>query len=67
MDKITNMEESGIDMGFDLAALTSDENVDVDYNDYDQVLSMLCNSQDFVYYEIKSRAPNTGRYVNYNK
>ncbi|XP_057323207.1 transcription factor EC isoform X3 [Microplitis mediator] len=59
MDKITNMEESGIDMGFDLAALTSDENVDVDYNDYDQVLSMLCNSQDFVYYEIKSRAPNT--------
>ncbi|XP_074106595.1 transcription factor Mitf isoform X2 [Cotesia typhae] len=53
------MEESGIDMGFDLAALTSNEDVNGDYNDYDQVLSMLCDSQEFVYYEIKSRVPNT--------
>lgn len=57
------MEESGIDMGFDLAALTSSEDVNGDYNDYDQVLSMLCDSQEFVYYEIKSRAPNTCRYA----
>lgn len=57
------MEESGIDMGFDLAALTG-EHLDVDNDDFDQALSMLSTSQDFMYYEIKSRAPDTCRYVN---
>ncbi|KAK0074337.1 hypothetical protein PV326_012533 [Microctonus aethiopoides] len=53
------MDESGIDMGFDLAALTSQEDFDIEYNDFDQALSMLSTSQDFMYYELKSRAPNT--------
>ncbi|KAK0077715.1 hypothetical protein PV325_003552 [Microctonus aethiopoides] len=55
------MDESGIDMGFDLAALTSQEDFDIEYNDFDQALSMLSTSQDFMYYELKSRAPNTCR------
>ncbi|XP_034942394.1 microphthalmia-associated transcription factor isoform X2 [Chelonus insularis] len=53
------MEESGIDMGFDLAALTNGEDLNNEYSDFDQALSMLCDSQDFMYYELKSRAPNT--------
>lgn len=57
------MDESGIDMGFDLAALTSQEDFDIEYNDFDQALSMLSTSQDFMYYELKSRAPNTCRCV----
>ena len=58
------MDESGIDMGFDLAALTNAEDFDLEYNDFEQALSLLSTSQDFMYYELKSRAPDTGRYVN---
>ena len=59
------MDESGIDMGFDLAALTNAEDFNLDYNnDFEQALSLLSTSQDFMYYELKSRAPDTGRYVN---
>ena len=65
------MDESGIDMGFDLAALTRgmDEDglaggLDIEYsNDLEQALSLLPSSQDFMYYELKSRAPDTGRCV----
>ncbi|XP_015600110.1 microphthalmia-associated transcription factor isoform X3 [Cephus cinctus] len=54
------MDESGIDMGFDLAALTN-EDFELEYNnDFEQALSMLSTSQDFMYYELKSRAPDTG-------
>lgn len=57
------MDESGIDMGFDLAAL-GNEDFELEYNnDFEQALSMLSNSQDFMYYELKSRAPDTGRCV----
>lgn len=62
---ILKMDESGIDMGFDLAALTNAEDFDLEYNnDFEQALSLLSTSQDFMYYELKSRAPDTGRYVN---
>ncbi|XP_043479482.1 microphthalmia-associated transcription factor isoform X1 [Leptopilina heterotoma] len=55
------MDESGIDMGFDLAALTNAEDFDLEYNnDFEQALSLLSTSQDFMYYELKSRAPDTG-------
>lgn len=57
------MDESGIDMGYDLAAL-SNEDFELEYNnDFEQALSMLSTSQDFMYYELKSRAPDTGRFV----
>ncbi|KAI4479045.1 hypothetical protein M0804_011507 [Polistes exclamans] len=58
------MDESGIDMGFDLAALN-----DIDTNDqhgfgdddFEQALSLLSTTtKDFMYYELKSRAPDTG-------
>lgn len=69
------MDESGVDMGFDLAALTSDLEENIagnhqhaninDYNDdLEQTLSLLSSSTgDFMYYELKSRAPYTGRCV----
>ncbi|XP_015112360.1 transcription factor EC [Diachasma alloeum] len=53
------MDESGIDMGFDLAALSNADDLDIDNSDFDQALSMLSSSQDFMYYELKSRAPDT--------
>ncbi|XP_011304746.1 transcription factor EC isoform X2 [Fopius arisanus] len=53
------MDESGIDMGFDLAALSNAQDLDIDNSDFDQALSMLSSSQDFMYYELKSRAPDT--------
>ncbi|KAK1137607.1 hypothetical protein K0M31_002107 [Melipona bicolor] len=91
------MEESGIDMGFDLAAITADlEHREADLcsrlchekqngmiridesdcgnkqdnghrnndDDWEQALSFLSTPlQDIMCYELKSRAPNTGRYV----
>ena len=93
------MEESGIDMGFDLAAITADlEHREADLcsrlchekqngmigidetncgnkqdnghrnNDdgWEEALSFLSTPlQDIMCYELKSRAPNTGRYVAY--
>ena len=60
----TRMDESGIDMGFDLAALEHGEDFNLEYsNEFDQALSMLSSPQDFMYYELKSRAPDTGRCV----
>ena len=61
------MDESGIDMGFDLAALTrlgSDESsLDFEYSaDLEQALA-AASTQDFMYYELKSRAPDTFRYL----
>lgn len=61
------MNESGIDMGFDLAALTKDC-LELEYShDLEQTLSgMLPGSlqnQEFEYYELKSRAPDTARYA----
>nr|XP_012136374.1 PREDICTED: microphthalmia-associated transcription factor isoform X5 [Megachile rotundata] len=59
------MDESGIDMGFDLAALTADlehrENeTGTDQHDWEQALSFLSSPlQDIMYYELKSRTPNT--------
>lgn len=64
------MDESGVDMGFDLtAALTADLTVHHaaalgDYDDFEQTLSLLSTStKDLMYYELKSRAPDTARYV----
>ncbi|KAI4488807.1 hypothetical protein M0802_011232 [Mischocyttarus mexicanus] len=59
------MDESGIDMGFDLAALndinTNDQHGFGD-DDFEQALSFLSTTtKDFMYYELKSRAPDTGR------
>lgn len=69
------MDESGVDMVFDLtAALTADLTSahhavalgDYD-DDFEQTLSLLSSTKDFtkdfMYYELKSRAPDTGRYV----
>ncbi|KYN34775.1 hypothetical protein ALC56_10743 [Trachymyrmex septentrionalis] len=66
------MDESGIDMGFDLTAAFAvadpiAHHVSVaDYDDeFEQVLSLLSTStKELMYYELKSRAPDTGRYVN---
>nr|KAF7402161.1 hypothetical protein H0235_015497 [Vespula pensylvanica] len=60
------MDESGIDMGFDLAALT-DINTNDQHgfgdDDFEQALSLLSTTtKDFMYYELKSRAPDTGRF-----
>lgn len=65
------MDESGVDMGFDLtAALTADLAAHHaaafgDYDDdFEQTLSLLSSStKDLMYYELKSRAPDTARYV----
>ncbi|KAL2735087.1 microphthalmia-associated transcription factor-like isoform X4 [Vespula maculifrons] len=62
---IAAMDESGIDMGFDLAALT-DINTNDQHgfgdDDFEQALSLLSTTtKDFMYYELKSRAPDTGR------
>jgi hypothetical protein len=58
------MDESGIDMGFDLAALVNDDGLELEYsNDLEQALALLPSSQDFMYYELKSRAPYIGRCV----
>ncbi|XP_014468678.1 PREDICTED: transcription factor EC isoform X3 [Dinoponera quadriceps] len=59
------MDESGVDMGFDLtAALTTDLTHHPaalgDYDDFEQTLSLLSSStKDLMYYELKSRAPDT--------
>ncbi|EGI64734.1 hypothetical protein G5I_06924 [Acromyrmex echinatior] len=66
------MDESGIDMGFDLTAAFAvadpiAHHVSVaDYDDeFEQALSLLSTStKELMYYELKSRAPDTGRYVN---
>ncbi|KAL2738987.1 microphthalmia-associated transcription factor isoform X4 [Vespula squamosa] len=60
------MDESGIDMGFDLAALTDIDTNDHQHgfgdDDFEQALSLLSTTtKDFMYYELKSRAPDTGR------
>lgn len=67
---VTTMDESGIDMGFDLTAAlaVADPNAHHaaigDYDDFEQTLSLLSSStKDLMYYELKSRAPDTGRYV----
>ncbi|XP_029166190.1 transcription factor EC isoform X2 [Nylanderia fulva] len=63
------MDESGVDMGFDLttALAVADPNAhydDVvgDYDDeFEQALSLLSTStKELMYYELKSRAPDTG-------
>nr|XP_050864128.1 microphthalmia-associated transcription factor isoform X4 [Vespula vulgaris] len=64
MDENNSMDESGIDMGFDLAALT-DINTNDQHgfgdDDFEQALSLLSTTtKDFMYYELKSRAPDTG-------
>ncbi|XP_047365018.1 uncharacterized protein LOC124955123 [Vespa velutina] len=60
------MDESGIDMGFDLAALTDIDTTNDQHgfgeDDFEQALSLLSTTtKDFMYYELKSRAPDTGR------
>lgn len=58
------MDESGIDMGFDLAALVHDDQPNLDFDsEFEQTLSLLSSSQDLMYYELKSRAPVTNRCV----
>lgn len=58
------MEESGIDLGFDLAALSS-EDLDLSYAELENALSCLQNSQDLMYYELKSKAvPESDRLEN---
>lgn len=64
------MDESGVDMGFDLTAAFAvtdpiAHHVTGDYDDdFEQALSLLSTStKELMYYELKSRAPNTGRYV----
>lgn len=67
------MDESGVDMGFDLtAAFAITDPIahhvatgDYDDDDFEQALSLLSTStKELMYYELKSRAPDTGRYVN---
>jgi len=65
------MDESGVDMGFDLTAALAvadpafHHTAFRDYDDdFEQALSLLSTStKDMMYYELKSRAPDTGRYV----
>uniref|UniRef100_A0ABD2W819 Uncharacterized protein n=1 Tax=Trichogramma kaykai TaxID=54128 RepID=A0ABD2W819_9HYME len=57
--------ESGIDISFDLNALTrlgsEDDSLGLEYScDLEQTLA-AASTQDFMYYELKSRAPDTGR------
>lgn len=55
------MEESGIDLGFDLAALNED--ISLSYAELEDALSCLEKSQDLMYYELKSKAvPESNRY-----
>ncbi|KMQ92522.1 microphthalmia-associated transcription factor-like protein, partial [Lasius niger] len=63
------MDESGVDMGFDLttalAVADPTAHYDTGIGDYDdefeQALSLLSTStKDLMYYELKSRAPDTG-------
>ncbi|KAL7290083.1 hypothetical protein TKK_0015811 [Trichogramma kaykai] len=59
--------ESGIDISFDLNALTrlgsEDDSLGLEYScDLEQTLA-AASTQDFMYYELKSRAPDTGRFV----
>lgn len=56
------MDESGIDMGYDLASLlTNDFNVDQKILDE---MTATQQHQDFMFYELKSKAvPITERYV----
>lgn len=66
------MDESGVDMGFDLTAAFAVADPiahhvsAADYDDeFEQALSLLSTStKELMYYELKSRAPDTGRYVN---
>lgn len=52
--------ESGIDMGYDLAAFSS-EQLDLDYSDLEEVIGTLKNQE---YYEPKARTvPETERFV----
>ncbi|XP_036146955.1 microphthalmia-associated transcription factor isoform X2 [Monomorium pharaonis] len=63
------MDESGVDMGFDLTAAFAVANDPVAYHhvgdydddDFEQALSLLSTStKELMYYELKSRAPDTG-------
>lgn len=62
------MDESGIDMGFDLTAAFAVADPiahhvvgDYDDDDFEQALSLLSTStKELMYYELKSRAPDTG-------
>lgn len=56
------MDESGIDMGYDLASLlTNDFNIDQKIFDG---MTAAQQHQDFMFYELKSKAvPITERYV----
>lgn len=55
--------ESGIDLGFDLSALSADD-FDLDYSDFEDVIGTLKNQE---YYELKSKTvPETERLVNIN-
>lgn len=52
--------ESGIDLGFDLSALSNEE-FDLDYSDFEEVIGTLKNQE---YYELKSKTvPETERFV----
>lgn len=52
--------ESGIDLGFDLTALSA-EQLDLDYSDLEEVIGTLKNQE---YYELKSKTvPETERCV----
>lgn len=52
--------ESGIDLGFDLSALSA-EDFDLDYSDFEDVIGTLKNQE---YYELKSKTvPETERLV----
>ncbi|XP_023245911.1 microphthalmia-associated transcription factor [Copidosoma floridanum] len=67
MDKMRNLTKSGIDMGFDLAfpptgARDKDDDavLELEYSDdLERALALIPASQEFMYYELKSRAPDT--------
>jgi hypothetical protein len=60
----TKMDESGIDMGYDLASLLTND-FNVDQKIWDEMAAAQQN-QDFMFYELKSKAvPTTERYFNY--
>jgi len=69
------MDESGVDMGFDLTAAFAVADPIAhhipagDYDDeFEQALSLLSTStKELMYYELKSRAPDTGRYVEFRR
>lgn len=56
--------ESGIDLNFDLSALSADD-FDLDYSDFEEVIGTLKNQE---YYELKSKTvPETERLVKWRR